>query len=109
MITRILIDVQGTLVSNVAGHSSAACLRAVQDLAAAGYLVTLVSASPDPAPVGGLRVEDKADWLVAERCAGQFWCDDDAMILRAAVRLGAIAVPAASLLDLAAALKGGGR
>ena len=104
MITRLICDVRGTLIGNEGGHSGAACLQAVQDLAEAGCQVTLVSASPDPEPWCGLRVEDKGAWLTAERCAGAFWVDDDTAILRAVVRLGAIAVPAASLIDLSAAL-----
>ena len=105
---RILIDCQGTMLNNPSGATLHECLQSAHDFAESGHEVTLVSGDPEGASdaLGGAVVLDKLEAFGA--ClSGVMVIDDDPQILAAAVRQGAIAVPAAMLVPMARAMSSG--
>lgn len=95
----IYVDYQGTYVGN-ARYSDEACAEAVMEMMNAGHQVRACSSAPGPGQV------DKCAVLAGD-LSGIVLIDDEPGILAAAARKGAITVPAARLLELAAMLGGG--
>lgn len=91
----IWVDVNGTIKANVAGHSDEACAEAVSRLKASGHKVYVCTATPQSS-----EQFDKSLLLSQGNMRGAIIVDDDASVLSVAVRKGAIAVPAARLLEL---------
>jgi hypothetical protein len=107
---RILIDFNGTLLNNPSRATLQQCLQAGHDLGEAGHDVSIVSGDPEGASEAlvGYPVLDKCDAMreFGGRLHGVMIVDDDPMILAAAVRQGAVAVPAAMLCEMARAMRG---
>jgi hypothetical protein len=102
---RIYIDTQGTLIGNIGGHSLQACLQAAQDLSTVAE-VHFMSGDPVSASeqLGGAAVLNRLDVLSFLPLSGAIVVDDEPLTLCAAVRMGAAAVPASMLLELADAM-----
>lgn len=96
---RVIVDCNGTIVGNVGGISDAAAAEALLEIKELGHEVCICSGAPGP------DVADKVRVLAGD-LSGAAVVDDDYDILRCVLRRGAIAVPAARLLDLADALRG---
>jgi hypothetical protein len=105
---RILIDCQGTMLNNPSGATLHECLQSAHDFAESGHEVTLVSGDPEGASdaLGGAVVLDKCDTMQSfgGRLRGVMIIDDEGAALAAAVRCGAVAVPAAMLVPMARAM-----
>jgi hypothetical protein len=102
---RIYIDFNGTISGNPAGTLQE-CLQAAHDLADAGHDVTLVSGDPESAAahLGGCIVADKLE-VLGRGLLGAMVIDDDPLILAAVARQGAVAVPAAMLIEVSRAMR----
>lgn len=102
---RVLIDFNGTMEGNLCGATLAETLQAALDIGEAGHDCRVMSGDPTgaEAKLNGMLVLDKIDALDGKLLDAMV-IDDDSQILAAALRRGAIAVPAHRLMDVCEAL-----